>query len=82
MKQVLNTLTLPESGISVAVENFNRKKIRDMINPLPLNSISIALQEGGNSEKHENLNVTSSLWVIAEENVINLETQKKTSRIT
>lgn len=42
-----------------------------MINPLPLNSISIALQEGGNSEKYENLNVSSSLWVIAEEYVIN-----------
>ena len=49
-KQVLNVVTLPESGISTAVENFNRKKIRDVINPLPLNSIPIVLQEGSNPE--------------------------------
>ena len=47
----MNIVTLPESGISIAVENFNRKKIRDVINPLPLNTTSIALQEGGSPER-------------------------------
>lgn len=50
-KQVLNIVTLPESGISTAMENFNKKKIRDVITLLPLNSISIALEEGGSPER-------------------------------
>lgn len=55
----MNVVTLPESGISTAVENFNRKKIRDVINPLPLNNASIALQEGSSPERMKI--VTSSL---------------------
>jgi hypothetical protein len=41
----MKAVSLPESGISIVVDNFNRKQSRDRINTLSLDSIPIAHQE-------------------------------------
>lgn len=73
----MNIVTLPESGISIAVENFNRKKIRDVINPLPLNTTSIALQEGGSPER---MKIVMSFLTFDQKLVTNKHTWKQTNK--
>lgn len=79
--QALNAITLPEGGISIAVENFNRKKIRDMINLLPFKSGSIALQEGDNPERMKILMSPLNFWFKAE-TLVNLETKKTEQHVS
>lgn len=45
MKEVEEAGTVPESGISTAVENMSRKKIRGVLSRVPWSSVAIALRE-------------------------------------